>query len=68
MNIMIGDTIVTNDGQVGIVENRAANFLTVRFLDCGNRRDRVPRRRARPLAKLIYEARAEGKRLATDPL
>jgi AAA+ superfamily predicted ATPase len=63
MNIMIGDTIVTDDKQIGIVENRAGNFLTVRFPDCGNQRDQVPRRRARLLAKLICEARAAGKRL-----
>ena len=64
MNIMIGDTIVPEDGQVGIVENRAENFLTVRFPACGNRRDPVLRRRAKPLATLLYEARAEGKRLS----
>ena len=63
MNIMIGDTIVTEDREIGIVENRDGNFLTVRFPDCGNQRDQVPRRRAKPLAELICEARGEGKRL-----
>jgi DNA polymerase III delta prime subunit len=64
MNIMIGDTIVTDDGQIGIVENRTENSLTVRFPDYGNRRDPVLRKRAKPLAKLIYEAKADGKRLS----
>ena len=63
MNIMVGDTIVTEDRQIGIVENRAGSSLSVRFPDCGNQRDQVPRRRAKPLAKIIGEARAEGERL-----
>jgi hypothetical protein len=41
MNIMIGDTIVTDDREIGIVENRPGNTLTVRFPDYGNRRDQV---------------------------
>jgi hypothetical protein len=61
MNIMIGDTIVTDDREIGIVENRSGNTLTVRFPDYGNRRDQVHRSQTKPLAKLILEARAEGK-------
>ena len=59
INIMIGDTIVTDDREIGIVENRSGNSLTVRFPDYGNRRDQVHRSQTKPLAKLILEARAE---------
>ena len=64
MNIMIGDTIVTDDRDIGIVENREGNFLTVRFPDLGNQRDHVPRKRATPLADVICQARIDGRRLA----
>ena len=63
MNIMIGDTIVTDDREIGIVESRSGSALSVRFPDYGNHRDQVHRSRVNPLAELVYEARAEGKRL-----
>ena len=47
MNIMIGDTIVTDDREIGIVENRSGNSLTVRFPDYGNRRDQIHRSQTR---------------------
>jgi ATPase family associated with various cellular activities (AAA) len=68
MNIMIGDTIVTDEREIGIVENRAGRILTVRFPDHGNRRDQVHQSRANPLAELIYKARAEGKPLRLGSL
>jgi ATPase family associated with various cellular activities (AAA) len=63
MNIMIGDTIVTDDKEIGIVENRSGSTLIVRFPDNGNRRDQIQWSRVSPLAALIYKARAEGRRL-----
>jgi hypothetical protein len=63
MNIMIGDTIVTDDKEIGIVENRSGSTLIVRFPDNGNRRDQIQWSRVSPLAVLIYKARAEGRRL-----
>ncbi len=63
MNIMIGDTIVTDDREIGIVENRAGEWLIVRFPDSGNRREQVRRTQAKPLAKLAYLARLDGKPL-----
>jgi hypothetical protein len=59
MNIMIGDTIATDDREIGIVENRAGDWLTVRFPDSGNRREQVRRAEAKPLAELAYEARRD---------
>jgi hypothetical protein len=53
MNILIGDTIVTDDREIGIVETRSGRILTVRFPDHGNRRDQVHQSRANPLAELI---------------
>ncbi len=68
MNIMIGDTIVTDDKEIGIVENRSGSLLTVRFPESGNRRDHVQRSQATPLGDLIYRARVDGKplRLSTN--
>jgi AAA+ superfamily predicted ATPase len=65
MNIMIGDTIVTDDRdrKIGIVENRSGTLLTVRFPEHGNRREPIQRNEVTPLADLIYQARLEGKRL-----
>jgi hypothetical protein len=63
MNIMIGDTIVTDDKEIGIVENRSGSTLIVRFPDNGNRRDQIQWSRVSPLAALVYKARAEGRRL-----
>ncbi len=63
MNIMIGDTIVTDGREIGIVEGRAGSMLTVRFPENGNRRIPVPRSQTTPLAELVYRARVEEKRL-----
>ena len=63
MNIMIGDTIVSDNKEIGIVESRSGSALSVRFPDYGNHRDQVHRSRVNPLAELVYEARAEGKAL-----
>jgi SpoVK/Ycf46/Vps4 family AAA+-type ATPase len=63
MYTMIGDTIVTDDREIGIVENRSGNFLTVRFPDNGNRRDQIRRGQATPLAEFVRGARSEGKAL-----
>ena len=63
MNIMIGDTIVLDDKRIGIVENRSGNDLTVRLPDDGNLREHIFRSQAKPLAEVIYEARAHGRRL-----
>ena len=62
MNIMIGDTIVTDDREIGIVESRSGNTLTVRFPEDGNRRERTVRSQVRPLAELVYEARGVNER------
>jgi len=68
MHIMIGDTIVTDDKEIGIVENRSGAILTVRFPEQGNRRDQVHRRQSEPLAELVRRVRDGGKplRLGTN--
>ena len=63
MNIMIGDTIVTDDKEIGIVENRSGIYLTIRFPERGNRREQVHRSQATPLAELVSEAKCGGKSL-----
>ena len=64
MNIMIGDTIVTDYREIGIVENRSGSTLTIRFPDDGNRREQTVRSQVRPLAELVYEARVNERRIA----
>ena len=63
MQIMIGDSIVTDVHEIGIVENRSKNALTVRFPELGNRREQLHRSQATPLAHLVAEARRDGKPL-----
>ncbi|MCI0393149.1 MAG: ATP-binding protein, partial [Acidobacteria bacterium] len=62
MRIQIGDTVVLIDRQneIGIVEKRQGDEMTIRFPDYDNKRERYRRNEIRPLAEIMFEARRRG--------
>ena len=63
MKIVVGDTVVDQNSQIGIVESRSGSQVTVRYPVRQNVRERKDRTEIQPLAELIYLARNTGKPL-----
>jgi hypothetical protein len=63
MKALVGDTVVDDDRDIGIIESRERNLLTIRYPDRGNQRVRKTRDQVQHLAERIRQARLEGKPL-----
>src|SRR5262245_12590551 len=63
MKALVGDTVVDDDRDIGIIEGRDRNMLTIRYPARGNQRFRKSRDQVQHLAERIRQARLEGKPL-----
>ncbi len=63
MKALVGDTVVDDDRNIGIIESRDRNLLTIRYPGRGNQRVRKSRDQVQHLAERIRQARHEGKPL-----
>ncbi len=63
MKALVGDTIVDDDRDIGIIEGRNSNILTIRYPSRGNQRFRKTRDQVQHLAERIRQARLEGRPL-----
>ncbi|MBF5043173.1 ATP-binding protein [Aggregicoccus sp. 17bor-14] len=68
MRIQLGDTVILNDRtrDIGIVERRHGNTLSIRRPDRDNLREQVAREHAKPLALAMAEARERESKFRND--
>ena len=67
MKALIGDTVVDDERDIGIVESRERNLLVIRYPVLGNQRIQKLRDQVKLLAERIRQARAEGRPLQVGP-
>lgn len=63
MKAIVGDSVVDDDRDIGIIESRDRNLMTIRYPARGNHRYKKTRDQVEHLAERIRQARVEGKPL-----